>query len=117
MTNDRCPSFEGCSASLCPLDKGVGTYCWYPDEPICSFRQFQRLDWVRKQRLIAKRHGSIDRYFTVKMLQEIQRVRKGIKGADPDGKTRSFDSKGGLVALRKNLPGERSLPTPTGKAR
>jgi len=59
--------------------------CWHPDESVCASRQFQRLDWVKKQRKIAKRHGSIDGYFTVEMLEGIKQVRRGIRGVAPDG--------------------------------
>jgi len=43
-------------------------------------RECQGVDWVKKQRLIARRHGSVDGFFTVELLKGIRRVRKGIRG-------------------------------------
>jgi hypothetical protein len=59
-------------------------YIWYPDEDICSLRRFASVDWVRKQKLIVKKHGSVDGFFTARMLQVIKKVSKGITGANPD---------------------------------
>ena len=46
-----------------------------------------------------RRHGSVDGFFSVKMLQAIKRVRKGIKGLNPDTKIPSGDLGADLVAL------------------
>lgn len=83
MNKQECNLFETCSAPLCPMDNNE-QYIWYPDEDICSLRQFASVNWVRKQKLIAKKHGSVNGFFSVKMLQVIKKVSKGITGANPD---------------------------------
>lgn len=45
---------------------------------------FQTLEWIKKQKLIAKKYGSTDGFFNLKMLNVIQHVQKGINGANPD---------------------------------
>ena len=80
-----CPRFEDCSATLCPLADNLQHLIWYPgDEDICRRRDFQTLDWIKKQKAIAKTHAPNDRYFTVEMLEAIRQVRKGIEGISPD---------------------------------
>jgi len=96
-----CPKLESCRAPLCPLSGQLENCYWYPDEPICRLQQYQGLDWMKRQRLIAKRRGSVDGYFTIKMLLRIRRVRKGIRGVDPSGETRPSGSKGKSVTSRK----------------
>ena len=87
MTRDSCKKFETCNAPLCPMEVNelrVDPWTiWYPDEAICSFREFQSLDWIKKQKLIAKRHGSLAYFFNLKMLNAISQVRFGIVGGDP----------------------------------
>lgn len=86
MNKDSCPKFEDCSAPLCPLDEtSISNGIWYPDEEICKRRDFQNLDWVKKQKAIVKAKARNDRYFTPSMLlQAIKQVRKGIEGINPD---------------------------------
>jgi hypothetical protein len=85
MNNIDCIRFEDCSAPACPLqqnttDNGI----WYPGEEICVAKKFQTLPWIKKQKAIAKVKAPTDRYFTVKMLEAIRQVRKGIEGISPD---------------------------------
>lgn len=85
MSYENCKNFEGCDAPLCPMDENSLKHCiWYPNEDICKLRKFQTLDWVKKQKLIAKKHGSVDGFFSINMLQAIKKVSKGISGANPD---------------------------------
>ena len=79
-----CPSFANCNASLCPLADNLKDLIWYPDEDICGAKRFQSLDWVRKQKTIAKVKADQDRYFTVEMLKSVRQVRKGLVGVNPD---------------------------------
>ena len=53
--NDKCSSFEKCSAPLCPLDKDLSCRLWYHDEPICNGRPGSGRRWIAKQRSIQKR--------------------------------------------------------------
>lgn len=83
---EECPKFiDGCSAPLCPVDTdSVEGGIWYSDGEICRRRDFQNLDWIKRQRQIAKLKVTKDKYFTVPMLQAIKQVRKGIQGINPD---------------------------------
>jgi hypothetical protein len=84
-TSQECRRYEDCGAPLCPLNfDELEKEVWYPDEEICTARKFARMSWVRKQKLIARKYGSAERYFTVRMLDSITRVAKGIEGANPD---------------------------------
>jgi hypothetical protein len=84
-TSQECRRYEDCGAPLCPLNFAeLEQEVWYPDEEICTARKFARMSWVRKQKLIARKYSSADRYFTVQMLETIARVTKGIEGANPD---------------------------------
>lgn len=81
-----CPSFEGCSAPLCPLDQSFPYAVFYADEPICSSLKF-RPPFVKIQRRIAKRVCTPEAgYFTVKMLQSMSRVTPQTKGIDPNSR-------------------------------
>jgi len=84
MKQIDCPKFENCSATVCPLADNLQHLIWYPDEDICKRRDFQTLDWLRKQKAIVKAKAPEDRYFTVEMLKAIKQIRKGIEGIGPD---------------------------------
>ena len=88
LISPQCKSYNRCNAVLCPLEieeiRSNPWRIWYPDEPICSNKDFQGLGWVRNQKLIAKKHGSVDRCFTVNMLEAITSVRQWIRGANAD---------------------------------
>ncbi len=80
---EGCPSFDNCSAPLCPLDKqSLEVGVWYPDEPICN-KQGVKPHWVIIQRRIAKKVKDRTRYFTMKDLQGITNVRSP-NGHNPD---------------------------------
>ena len=78
-----CPHFDDCSAPLCPLQPVDGGI-WYPNEEICRSRKFQSLPWIKKQKAVVKIKAPDDKYFTVKMLQALKQVRRGIEGINPD---------------------------------
>ena len=76
-----CPSFEGCKAPLCPLDKSLYQGAiWYTDEDVCATKEFRSLNWVRKQRKLkkARRKG----FFNLEMLEALGN--KTVDGIDPD---------------------------------
>ena len=52
MNNSKeCPSFEGCNASLCPLEESsLKNGIWYPDDEICKNQKFNQLEWIKRQR-------------------------------------------------------------------
>jgi hypothetical protein len=83
-----CPSFDGCEATLCPLDPSCGAGAiWYPDEPVCNAHRMKRLHpWIKIQRRIAKKHCDPNRFFTVRMLESIKDVHGTLKGLDPNGR-------------------------------
>lgn len=77
-----CVKFEGCNAPLCPLDEDVADYVWYPDEYICNCQQHNQIDWVRRQRKIAKKVEL--GYFTLEMLNRNCVIGANMRGLDPD---------------------------------
>jgi len=80
-----CSHFANCNVPLCPLQQNtMDGGIWYPDEEICKRRDFQNLDWIKKQKAIVKAKAPADKFFTVDMLQALKQVRKGIQGLDPD---------------------------------
>ena len=83
MPAANCPSFENCEAILCPLDVKPCTE-WYPGEPICIRRDFRSISWIRTQRRINKVACSSDYFFNIPMLQIIERVHRGLVGANPE---------------------------------
>ena len=79
-----CKYFDGCSAPLCPRDKDIANYTWFPDEDICRLNNSP--EWVSRQRRIAhKAEGFEAGYFTLAMLRHGCRIAKGIKGIEPNG--------------------------------
>lgn len=82
---EGCPRFIKCSAPLCPLDEGLDTQMWYPDEPICA-REGMSVEypWLKTQKKIAKRTRREDLYYTGKMVQRNCIVASGMVGLDPD---------------------------------
>ena len=84
LIEKACSRYLKCTAPLCPLDRDIESGMWFPDEPICTAKQFGGLDWVRNQRKIKKRARDKSRYFTLKMLKRNCRIRTGIKGLSPD---------------------------------
>ena len=85
MPNPGCRYFEDCEATLCPMDgERLPKIGWYPYEEICRVKKFARLGWIKKQKSISRKYGSLDGFFNLEMLEAIGRVRKGIEGANPD---------------------------------
>jgi len=84
MTVEECEKFNSCEVSICPMDEQNGCSIWYPDEPICSLKKFQSVDWIKRQKAIAKTRIRVDRYFTREMLEVVNHTRKNVIGIDPD---------------------------------
>jgi len=85
MRKIDCPSYEGCDASICPMDdQSVANSIWFSDEFICKGRKCSQIPWIRKQRKIARLKPNTNGFFTVQMLNSIERISKGLKEADPD---------------------------------
>jgi hypothetical protein len=78
----KCKYFDGCSAPLCPQDEGIADRTWFADEDICRLADVP--DWVKRQRKVS-RQAAPDGYFNLAMLCHDCRIRKGMKGIDPDG--------------------------------
>ena len=83
---EECSRYNRCSAPLCPLDAKLRLRKWYPDEPYCS-RTDIRPGWVNVQQRIQRKALNREMYFTVDMLNEIEKVYKGIKGIESDKET------------------------------
>ena len=74
--------FDGCSAPLCPGDKDIANYTWFPDEDICRLADVP--GWVKRQRKVSRK-AAPGGYFTLAMLRHDYRIAQGMKGIDPDG--------------------------------
>ncbi len=72
-----------CEAPLYPMEEQNFHHIWFRNEGICRRRDFQSLSWIKKQKLMAKKNTSSEGFFTVEMLNVIQRVNKGIVGVAP----------------------------------
>jgi hypothetical protein len=82
----QCSLVEGCGAPLCPLAPGLGV--WFHGEPTCrSRKQGAGIRWLQTQRRIA-RLENVEGYFTRVDLERIRKVRRGIRGSDPDADRR-----------------------------
>lgn len=75
-----------CEAPICPFDPDLGsnleTWCWYPDERICTKGPHTHIQRAQKKiaKLYEKRLVGLDRYFTSSDLLKMKRVGKGLKG-------------------------------------
>jgi len=87
-----CKFFHSCSAGLCPLDPEVSKRIWLPEESdteeVCRNPEFAGLQFIKTQRKIVKvlrkRPGERDDYFTYSMLNRDITVKSGIRGAPSD---------------------------------
>lgn len=78
-----CRYYQDCDAPMCPKDVNFGRFVWFPSEPVCRLREVP--DWVLKQRKIAKLPGiDPEKYFTLRMLNDVERVSEGLEGIDPE---------------------------------
>jgi len=87
MTNrekeiEKCPSFDGCSATICPFDPEHKNCIWYPEDGIC--RKNFPPGWVLIQKKIKKRTRSLDTYYNYEMLNRNCIIKGGITGIDPN---------------------------------
>ena len=80
----KCNLYEKCSAPFCPLDGEINKRLWFSDEQICGTRWAQALSWIQAQKKIKKRARDTLRYFTLTMLSQNCRLKKGITGLNPD---------------------------------
>ena len=55
MKMTDCPSYNRCSAPLCPLDPNLKVRIWFTDEDICSGSSGSGKRWIKKQRSIVRR--------------------------------------------------------------
>ena len=82
---ENCSRFNYFSANLCPLDRRRYERVWYPDEDYCH-RTDIRPDWVNIQMRVKRIVKDKEKFFTVTMLEAIDKVYKGLKGIDPESK-------------------------------
>lgn len=83
LTAKDCPRWNPCSANICPLDLIVNAG-WYPDEEICTSRNYSALPWIKRQRKIARKVRNKDFFFTYEMLNHNCIVTVATEGIDPD---------------------------------
>jgi hypothetical protein len=86
MIIEKCPYFDSCNASICPLDENKEKSIWYSDEAICKNPEYSGLEFIITQKKIAKvnKTHSVNGYFTLKMLNQKIIVRSGIQGINED---------------------------------
>jgi hypothetical protein len=82
LTAKDCPQFESCSSPICPMFGSSGI--WYPDEGICTSRNYSALPWIKRQRKIARKVRNKDFFFTYEMLNHNCIVTVATEGLDPD---------------------------------
>lgn len=81
----KCPSFIGCSAPLCPFDLDLKERIWYPDELVCvRAGMLHEHPWIKIQKKIAKKTRNRNKYYTLRMLEQNCVVGKGMVGLDPE---------------------------------
>ena len=77
--------FMACPGNICVTDPDNHLRNWYPDEAICIYRP--RPKWLKRmikiQKLFLKGEIAEDKYFMLKDLEEMKRVRKP-RGSNPD---------------------------------
>lgn len=84
---ESCKFYENCDAQLYPLDKTIGDKVWYADEDVCCSGKFKHFDWIKRQKSLRKRKGTVEQgLFTVAMLSSIGRITTKTKGVNPDKK-------------------------------
>lgn len=77
----ECQRWNGCSAPICPI---YGGDQWFKDEEICKKSEFSDLNWIKRQRKIARTAIDTDTLYTKTMLERDCVVTKQIQGLDPD---------------------------------
>ena len=82
LTAKDCLQFESCSAPICPMFGSSGI--WFPDEEICTSRNYSALPWIKRQRKISRKVRNKDFLFTYEMLNHNCIVTVATEGLDPD---------------------------------
>ena len=83
MNLEECRYEEHCEAQLCPMDKDVDNYVFYPEEQICKNPKYSSLRWVNRQRALRKHKRNTEiGFFNKKMLEVLGRVTHKTKGID-----------------------------------
>jgi len=67
---EKCPKYQNCEATLCPLDPEKGGV-WYTDEEVCKSPEFKEEPWiVLQRRLKGKRSKDLAHEYTRKELKD-----------------------------------------------
>jgi len=114
MTPRDCPRFDSCDAPLCPLDEDRAKRTWFPDEPICDRAGMGTTRFVKIQRRIAKAVVLTDTFFTVPMLEAVDRIRPETTGLDPDSNANRQHRE--LEWIKKHRRGPGRVWTPEARA-
>ena len=85
MASDKCRHFENCSSPLCPMDEESLLHCyWFGNEPVCGLQSENQVDWIKRQRKIARAVQDNSTYFTLSMLKHPCVIGRALTGIDPD---------------------------------
>lgn len=103
MEKSQCSKFETCSAALCQHDLTPRMF-WYADTEVC--RSASAPKWVKVQRRITKINPDPHRWYTVKMLESIRRIDRGILGIENIGYSAAKEKE--WIAQRQDRHTERS---------
>ncbi|MDR1896357.1 MAG: hypothetical protein LBR10_06165 [Prevotellaceae bacterium] len=106
-TNKDCRYFDGCSAPLCPRDKGAAGCTWFPDEDIC--RLVDVPDWVKRQRKIFRKAARV--FYPCHARTGLPHFQGGVKGIE----TLMELTRNGLPVNRRGLRPTRLSQRKNGK--
>ena len=109
---EDCRYNASCYAQLCPFDVTIEDHFWYPNdgENVCKKRD---IAWVRIQKsmdrmkLNPKRTG----YFTVKMLKELRKASRNLRGLSPDVDASTHEQREEAWIIRHRKKVERARMT------
>jgi len=106
MCDNKCPHFESCDAPLCPEDPNNKLRSWFRDEPICKRRDYSSINWIKKQKRMAKSSKHLDTYYYVEMLPYCG---VSTKGFDPDSDTPPYQLLADWMAKKSKTPKTRGF--------
>jgi hypothetical protein len=69
-TPEDCMYYDRCAAPICPLDELYKQYEWIQEEEVCINPEFQKLIFIKQQRIIHNKRTYVEGTFTVEQLRE-----------------------------------------------
>lgn len=75
-TPESCAYFEKCGAPLCPLDELIDNYQWTQEDEVCINNEFQKLKFIKQQRIIHNKRTFVDGSFNRAQLKNMYSHKK-----------------------------------------